>query len=189
MTSVSQATLLIGSSASAASRMVSEIWSAILSGWPSVTDSEVKRCEVLSFWSSAAFQVVGAGRSLHHPYLCLSISTIMVSRMIAGDLPLGGPWDETLLLAADDVDLVLVRAEPDTLPRDVVADHEVGPLASELVSRASATRVPVRRRESYHKEVGIPPGDGREYVGRGDELEARSSPRRAGSSPPPARPA
>ena len=38
--------------------MVSEIWSAILSGWPSVTDSEVKRCEALSFWSSAAFQVV-----------------------------------------------------------------------------------------------------------------------------------
>src|SRR5438105_9361664 len=26
-----------------ASRMASEIWSAILSGWPSVTDSEVKR--------------------------------------------------------------------------------------------------------------------------------------------------
>src|SRR5215210_9232681 len=58
VTSVSQATRLIGSSASAASRMVSEIWSAILSGWPSVTDSDVKRCEVLSFWSSAAFQVV-----------------------------------------------------------------------------------------------------------------------------------
>src|SRR5829696_8859751 len=48
----------MGSSASAASRMVSEIWSAILSGWPSVTDSEVKRWEAFSFWSSAAFQVV-----------------------------------------------------------------------------------------------------------------------------------
>src|SRR5215212_7475594 len=58
VTSVSQATLLMGSSASAASRMVSEIWSAILSGWPSVTDSEVKRWEAFSFWSSAAFQVV-----------------------------------------------------------------------------------------------------------------------------------
>src|SRR4029450_8246489 len=42
----------------AASRMVSEIWSAILSGWPSVTDSEVKRWDALSFWSSAAFQAV-----------------------------------------------------------------------------------------------------------------------------------
>src|SRR5215218_7766402 len=38
--------------------MVSEIWSAILSGWPSVTDSEVKRCDAFSFWSSAAFQAV-----------------------------------------------------------------------------------------------------------------------------------
>ena len=49
VTSVSQATLLSGSSASAASRMASEIWSAILSGCPSVTDSEVNRCDVLSF--------------------------------------------------------------------------------------------------------------------------------------------
>src|SRR3954467_7293182 len=41
--SVSQATRLSGSFASAASRTASEIWSAILSGWPSVTDSDVKR--------------------------------------------------------------------------------------------------------------------------------------------------
>src|SRR3954464_3283446 len=41
--SVSQATRLIGSLLSAASRTASEIWSAILSGWPSVTDSDVKR--------------------------------------------------------------------------------------------------------------------------------------------------
>src|SRR6516165_7515229 len=40
--SVSQATRLSVSSASTASRTASEIWSAILSGWPSVTDSEVK---------------------------------------------------------------------------------------------------------------------------------------------------
>src|SRR5579863_1755355 len=40
---VSQATRLMGSSARQASRMASEIWSAILSGWPSVTDSEVNR--------------------------------------------------------------------------------------------------------------------------------------------------
>src|SRR5918992_2326527 len=43
--SVSQATRLRASSASHASRTASEIWSAILSGWPSVTDSEVKRNE------------------------------------------------------------------------------------------------------------------------------------------------
>src|SRR5487761_699105 len=43
VTSVSQATRPIGSSFITASRMASEIWSAILSGWPSVTDSEVNR--------------------------------------------------------------------------------------------------------------------------------------------------
>src|SRR2546429_449120 len=41
--SVSQATRPFGSSRSTESRTVSEIWSAILSGCPSVTDSEVKR--------------------------------------------------------------------------------------------------------------------------------------------------
>src|SRR6266542_2249804 len=41
--SVSQATRPSGSSARTASRTASEIWSASLSGCPSVTDSEVKR--------------------------------------------------------------------------------------------------------------------------------------------------
>ena len=49
MTSVSQATRPTGSSRSTASSTASEIWSAILSGWPSVTDSEVKKC--LPVWS------------------------------------------------------------------------------------------------------------------------------------------
>src|SRR5882762_4792052 len=40
---VSTATRLPGSSLIIESRMASLIWSAILSGWPSVTDSEVKR--------------------------------------------------------------------------------------------------------------------------------------------------
>src|SRR5271169_6109693 len=40
---VSQATRLFGSSRRQASRMASEIWSAILSGCPSVTDSEVNK--------------------------------------------------------------------------------------------------------------------------------------------------
>src|SRR5678815_3958729 len=43
VTSVSQATRLVGSCARRASRMESEIWSAILSGCPSVTDSDVNR--------------------------------------------------------------------------------------------------------------------------------------------------
>src|ERR1044072_7447407 len=43
LTSVSQATRPVGSSRMTASSTPSEIWSATLSGWPSVTDSEVKR--------------------------------------------------------------------------------------------------------------------------------------------------
>src|SRR5215204_2287595 len=76
VTRVSQATLLMGSSASAASRMVSEIWSAILSGWPSVTDSEVKRWVPFSFWSSAAFQAVIPSvfsAILYSPFLSCSL--------------------------------------------------------------------------------------------------------------------
>ena len=42
VSSVSHATRLVGSPSRMASRTASEIWSAILSGWPSVTDSEVK---------------------------------------------------------------------------------------------------------------------------------------------------
>src|SRR3954453_13767091 len=40
---VSQATLASGSSRMIASRIASDTWSHILSGWPSVTDSEVNR--------------------------------------------------------------------------------------------------------------------------------------------------
>src|ERR1039457_5690834 len=40
---VSQATRLEGTSARQASRMTSEIWSAILSGWPSDTDPDVNK--------------------------------------------------------------------------------------------------------------------------------------------------
>src|SRR3954452_5429925 len=46
---VSTATRLRGSWASIASRIESLIWSAILSGWPSVTDSEVKRRRDMSY--------------------------------------------------------------------------------------------------------------------------------------------
>src|SRR5918998_4186506 len=42
-TRVSQATRPVGSSRMTASRTPSEIWSATLSGWPSVTDSDVNR--------------------------------------------------------------------------------------------------------------------------------------------------
>jgi hypothetical protein len=43
LVSVSAATRLRGSCLKIASRIASEIWSATLSGWPSDTDSDVKR--------------------------------------------------------------------------------------------------------------------------------------------------
>src|SRR4051812_47891705 len=57
LTRVSQATRPYGSSVRTASRTPSEIWSATLSGWPSVTDSEVNR---YSF--SPRFSVICAQR-------------------------------------------------------------------------------------------------------------------------------
>src|SRR5919107_2893988 len=50
LTSVSQATRPYGSSRSTASRTPSEIWSATLSGCPSVTDSDVKRYSLSAYW-------------------------------------------------------------------------------------------------------------------------------------------
>src|SRR3954452_14911692 len=57
-TSVSHATRPVGSSAITASSTPSEIWSATLSGWPSVTDSDVNRYSfseklVLIGWAAA----------------------------------------------------------------------------------------------------------------------------------------
>ena len=49
-TSVSQATRPYGSSRRTASRTPSEIWSATLSGWPSVTDSDVNRYSLSAYW-------------------------------------------------------------------------------------------------------------------------------------------
>src|ERR1044072_3626256 len=58
LTSVSHATRPVGSSRMTASSTPSEIWSATLSGWPSVTDSEVKR------YSFSAKLVIGGRLSV-----------------------------------------------------------------------------------------------------------------------------
>src|ERR1017187_7678386 len=65
---VSQATRLMGSSARQASRTASEIWSAILSGWPSVTDSEVKRVRFLAdkLASPSSDSVTSGGENTEH---------------------------------------------------------------------------------------------------------------------------
>src|SRR5579864_6026829 len=67
---VSQATRLAGSSARQASRMASEIWSAILSGWPSVTDSDVKRYRFLDdkeLLLQAVLDVTSGGDNTQRP--------------------------------------------------------------------------------------------------------------------------
>src|SRR5215210_8127626 len=62
VTSVSHATRPTGSWARMASRMESEIWSAILSGWPSVTDSDVKRWRPLRLMRVELLCCAGASR-------------------------------------------------------------------------------------------------------------------------------
>src|SRR5688500_6146404 len=63
VTSVSQATRARGSSARIASRTASEIWSATLSGCPSVTDSDVKRLRSATAGSRLRNGEVGGHRS------------------------------------------------------------------------------------------------------------------------------
>src|SRR5678815_2997430 len=55
---VSQATRAVGSFLMIASRIASDTWSHILSGWPSVTDSEVKR------YCSASTMLIGPKGSI-----------------------------------------------------------------------------------------------------------------------------
>jgi hypothetical protein len=51
---VSHATRALGSSRMIASRMASDTWSHILSGWPSVTDSDVNR-----YWAASTMLIGG----------------------------------------------------------------------------------------------------------------------------------
>src|SRR2546425_1930706 len=60
VTRVSHATRAAGSLARIASSTASEIWSAILSGWPSVTDSEVKTWRCAGMGPSLEFQATRA---------------------------------------------------------------------------------------------------------------------------------
>src|SRR6516162_6524374 len=64
---VSQATRLWASSLRQASRMASEIWSAILSGWPSVTDSDVnKKLSLGAKGPSSWMKSTASNTSLEH---------------------------------------------------------------------------------------------------------------------------
>src|SRR6476620_2496386 len=77
VTSTSQATRPVGSSFRTASKTASEIWSAILSGWPSVTDSEVKICRLSDIQLPLTCRIDAAGghragRTLLPPGIWLS---------------------------------------------------------------------------------------------------------------------
>src|SRR5689334_449401 len=67
LTSVSQATRPPGSSDMTASSTPSDIWSATLSGWPSVTDSDVNR-----YSPSARGLEVGMRESVKESDMCRS---------------------------------------------------------------------------------------------------------------------
>src|SRR5437764_1661320 len=70
---VSTATRLRGSCASIESRTASLIWSAILSGWPSVTDSDVKRRRATSALPSLWVTAV----SLSWAAVSLSVASLL----------------------------------------------------------------------------------------------------------------
>src|SRR5256885_17069172 len=75
VTAVSQATRPSGSFAMMASRIASEIWSAILSGWPSVTDSEVNR------WRAPMkLSRVGVGVAARVPPRAVGLSEVNLAR-------------------------------------------------------------------------------------------------------------
>src|SRR5436305_12689147 len=62
VTRVSQATRPVGSARRTSSKTASEIWSATLSGWPSVTDSDVNR------WESRWLMVTPLAEKVLDPY-------------------------------------------------------------------------------------------------------------------------
>src|SRR6202142_4204073 len=91
---VSQATRLVGSSVKQASRIASEIWSAILSGCPSVTDSEVNKWRFFDkrvLLASDLGVTSGGGRSVHNSHTkCFVLGYVKgYQRMSGGAIVLG----------------------------------------------------------------------------------------------------
>src|SRR6516162_10078352 len=131
---VSTATRLPGSSLIMASRMASLIWSAILSGWPSVTDSEVKRRRA-TFGSPLACGDCG--------------EFILDCGEFSPDLRIGQPRGDQVphhvsqgllgpardrrdgAVGAVDDGLVVRRAEPEPVP-DRIDDEQVTTLPGQL---------------------------------------------------------
>src|SRR4051812_6483562 len=119
-TSVSHATRPIGSSLRTASSTPSEIWSAILSGWPSVTDSDVNRYS----FSSIGAKSLAALRP-YQVWVCL----VSRAALALDEVDDHGDALEAVALAQavfDEVRVVagdaLARIDLDREPRRVLAD-------------------------------------------------------------------
>src|SRR5262249_5925828 len=130
VSSVSHATRDIGSCVMSASRTESEIWSAILSGCPSVTDSEVKVQRVmLSPWLSTGRCEAG-GDGVHRGGCDV---------LLGG----GGRFDRCAFL--DDSEIgVCVVGEPDAGSGDFVGAYQVRPLGPHLGEGVWAQVLPPR---------------------------------------------
>src|ERR1700721_2293926 len=142
--SVSTATWLSGSSLSIESKMASLIWSAILSGWPSVTDSEVnnRRATLLiSIQKEPADHVKcsrtnerpGPGRSAQpsgHQIPDEVRQRVLRAAGYRGDGAVGGERDR----------LVVGRAEAEAAA-DLVHDQDVAALPGQLGPGGGQVRV------------------------------------------------
>src|SRR5579863_3765099 len=151
--SVSTATWLSGSSLSIASRMASLIWSAILSGWPSVTDSEVnsRRATLLfSIPMSPADHVQcsrtgeRSGAEPVRPASQTSRSDQPGGHQVPDEVGQGvlGParYRRHGAVGRQRDRLVVGRAEPEAAA-DLVHDQDVAPLAGQLGPRGGQVRV------------------------------------------------
>src|SRR5664280_2399175 len=143
---VSQATRLSGSSVNSASSTASEIWSAILSGWPSVTDSDVKVYRELTEgsiligglgpwqqaavagtvcrWSQGPERAAASSRAQQRAH---SIQYGVSNGVLAPQGHLG-----RRSVGAEDGDLIGVVVESDALGGHVVGDHQIDPFADQL---------------------------------------------------------
>src|SRR5947207_6693486 len=131
---VSTATRLPGSSLIMESRMASLIWSAILSGWPSVTDSEVKRRRAT--WALPSLWVTAV--SLSWTAVSLAVSGRFAQpggdkiphHVGQGFLGPARDWRDGPVGAVDDR-LVVRRAEPEPVPHRI-DDEQVTALSGQL---------------------------------------------------------
>src|SRR6266536_2270446 len=131
---VSTATRLPGSSLIMASRMASLIWSAILSGWPSVTDSDVNRRRATSVLPSLRLTAVSlswAAGSLAATNRILQPDGDKIPHHVGQGLLQAAPDRGDRPVGTVDDGLVVRRAEPEPVPHRI-DDEQVTALPGQL---------------------------------------------------------